>query len=678
MTDIALLEEAIAILDTAFEDGSDCILPDDLASDLGLSSSTVSDSTYDMLRNRLRELKPDSEVFTTVTASNLEHQGTKIRHDPPMTSIAKASHEDRKVQQAMLDKWMADVSSVSSEFYQSYKLDGCALALYYENGRLTKAGLRPRNGRDGEDVTEQVKYVKGIPLTISVPVTCSVRGELICYKSDFEIVQNELKDAGEAVRANPRNHAAGGIRQFKNPSKVKDMRLSFIAHSVVGLANPPFRTEIEREEYCSKVLKIHHVPCYKYSPELLEDMEKQAKGLDYMVDGVVIGVNNLLAQEELGTSGNSDTGTPNGKIAWKFAEEKAFPIVKEIEWNTGRTGSVTPVAIFDPVPLAGTMVSRVTLHNLGFMSRKEIGLGTQIIVLKAGSIIPKVVGVVSGTKKPQHPRKCPSCGDKLETYANEDMLDLLCTNSSCPAQNVSNLCHFLDVIGVCGLGESKVSQLIKSGVVKDRSDFFALTVKDAMKAGLSERQSVLAVAAIWMIPNADKVKDNTELLSKIKASQKNKLSIPAWQIFASFGIESAGKSCGKALIEHFLTFDKIRTATVQELSTVTDVGEKTALLVSQWLTEHSGEIDKLFKYIDPVLPVQGNLTGKTFCLSGGFPEGKRKWEKEIEDRGGKVKGISKSTTVLVQGSDPGADKEEKAKKYGVRILSFEKFKTEFL
>ncbi len=678
MTNIELLEEAIAILDTAFEDGSDCVLPDDIASGLGLDSVVVSDPTYDMLRNRLKEARPDSEVFATVTASNLERQGTKIRHDPPMTSIAKASHEDRSMQQAMLDKWSKDASVVSKDFYQSYKLDGCALALYYENGRLAKAGLRPRNGRDGEDVTEQVKYVRGVPVSLNVPVTCSVRGELICYKSDFEIVQNELREAGEAVRANPRNHAAGGIRQFKNPSKVKDMRLSFIAHSVVGLANPPFRTEIERAEYCNKVLGIEHVPCYKFSPSLLEDMEKQAKGLDYMVDGVVIGVNNLLAQEELGTSGGSDTGTPNGKIAWKFAEEKAFPTIKEIEWNTGRTGSVTPVAIFDPVPLAGTMVSRVTLHNLGFMSRREIGLGTKIIVLKAGSIIPKVVGVVSGKKKPEHPTECPSCGHKLNVDTNKEMLDLVCPDSACPAQNVNSLCHFLDVIGVVGLGESKVSQLVQSGVVKDRSDFFSMTVKDAMKSGLSERQSVLAVAAVWMIPNADKIKDSTELLSNIKSVQKDKLKIPAWQIFASFGIESSGKSCGKALIEHFLTFDKIREATVQELSKVTDVGEKTAGLVVEWLKEHRKEIDRLFKYIDPVLPVQGNLTGKTFCLSGGFPEGKRKWEKEIEDRGGKVKGISKSTTVLVQGSDPGADKEEKAKKYGVRILSFEKFKAEFL
>ena len=709
-----LLELAITILDTAFETGEDLILPDDIAKGLGLvAGQPVPDPTYDMLRIELHALRPDSRIFKDVTASTYEHTGAKVRHDPPMTSIAKASHEDRVQQEQMFFKWLAGVIEKAPHrvsqgefyylqdkkdesrnrfhcglivrypkdyFYQSYKLDGAALALYYEKGKLVRAGLRPRNGTDGEDVTEQVKYVAGIPQELKLPVTCSIRGELLCLKSDFAKVQRELEEAGEDVRANPRNHAAGGIRQFKDPSKVKKMRLSFIAHSVAGQANPPYQTEIERAIYCSKELGVRHVRVQPFNFWELDEMERMAKDLDYMTDGIVIGVNSLHEQDELGNSGGSATGTPNGKIAWKFAEERAMPVVKSIEWNTGRTGSITPVAIFDDVPLAGTMVGRATLHNLGFMRRKGISIGTRIAVLKAGNIIPKVVGVVSDQMASiKYPEKCPSCGGNTKVQQGDgDMVDLICDNASCPAQNVSNLCHFLDVIGVLGLGESKVSALAESGVVRKRSDFFKLDMGDCLKAGFSERQAALALASVWMIPTPDKVKDNGKLIEKVNVAQKSPLKIPLWQLFAALGIESAGKSCGKALVDHFGSFESIRNASVSQLSQVEDVGEKTAQIVHDYLNAHRDEIDEILLYVEPQLPIQGNLTGKTFCLSGGFPDGKKRWEKEIESRGGKIKGVGKTLTALVQGDDPGADKEEKARKYGVRVMTLSQLQSEFL
>lgn len=704
---VELLEQAITILDTAFEAGDDLILPDDVAVGLGLSpNEPVPDPVYDMLRNKLKELKPDSRIFTDVTASDYQHAGKKVRHDPPMTSIAKASHEDRAKQEQMLFKWLADTSSKApavvknGQWYeikgkvrypkgyycQSFKLDGVALGLYYENGKLVRAGLRPRNGVDGEDVTEQVKYVAGIPQELKKAITCSIRGELLCFKSDFEKVQQELRAAGEDVRANPRNHTAGGIRQFKEPEKVKQMRLTFIGHALV-MKNPPYRTAIERAIYCNKELGVRYVRTEPFNFEQLDEMEAKAKELDYGTDGIVVGIDNLQQQEELGNSGGSTTGTPNGLIAWKFAEERATVEIKSIEWNTGRVGAVTPVAIFDDVPLAGTMVGRATLHNAGYMIRKGIDVGTKVLVLKAGNIIPKVVGVVSDGKvktKPKFPDKCPSCGCRTtleHTEGNgsrEEMWELLCENDECPAQNVSGLCHFLATLGILGLGESKVSALAESGIVRRFDDFFRVDIDDCIRAGLSERQGVLAVASLWMVPSPDKEKDNRALVRKIIVARRSKLQIPLWQLFAAFGIESAGKSAGKALVDHFGTFEAIRGASVAQLSEVQDIGEKTAKLIHAYLAGHAEMIDGLLNFIQPQLPVQGTLTGKTFCLSGGFPDGKKHWEKEIEARGGKIKGVGKTLTALVQGEDPGADKEEKARKYGVPIINLETLKAEYL
>ena len=284
-------------------------------------------------------------------------------------------------------------------------MDGVALALYYEDGALARAGLRPRDGINGEDVTEQCQYVDGIPAKLKKRVTCSIRGELICKLKDFDKVQIDLEKAGEKLRANPRNHAAGGIRQFKDPTKTKRMRLSFIAYTIEAQDNPPYKTELERAKYCNDELGVPYIPTKLFKFENLAKMEAGISKLDFEVDGVIVGVNNLETQEQLGRHGDPVTGNPKGKIAWKFREEEATPVVKEIEWKTGRTGKVTAVAIFDAVRLAGTNVSRATLHNAGFMQRRQITIGSKISVRKAGKIIPKVTGVVDGQGEPDFPEK---------------------------------------------------------------------------------------------------------------------------------------------------------------------------------------------------------------------------------------------------------------------------------
>jgi len=724
------LERIIAHLDTLYEVGDDCIHPD--------TGVIVSDGEYDALRRELKSLRPNSTVFNTATASKSDSGVKKIKHDPPMTSISKASHEDRDNQEQQLFKWMADaavghtskslfdlgaktvkyidkktqveqdvvqkertfngkvVTYPRDYFYQTYKLDGVALGLYYEKGKLVAAGLRPRDGVNGEDVTEQVKYVSGIPQTLKQPITCSIRGELICKLSDFEEVQKELAAAGEQLRANPRNHAAGGIRQFKDPTKVKDQRLSFVGYAIEGLDNPPYKTEYERAKFCNKELGVTFVRVETFNFYQLQTLEENVKDLDYEVDGVVIGVNNLEDQEQLGRHGDAKSGNPKGKIAWKFAEERATPSLKMIEWNTGRTGAIKPVAIFDqPVSLAGTQVRRATLHNLGFIFRNEIGFnkkndtpyhGTTLIVLKAGKIIPKVVGVAKGQVNYTHveevpySRICPSCGATVEVKhtpasgSGDDMYELICPNKQdCPAQNINTLLHYLKTFGVLGLGESTVTDLVEYGAVKVPADFYKLTIADCKKSGLSERESLLAIAGINMISAPDKYEDD-DLAKEITKVQRKKKTVPLWKLFAAFGIESAGKSAGKALTDHFGGFDAIRKASVEELEKVGNIGTKTAELVCEYLKAHKTSIDELLKFVEPELPKTGPLTGQTFVLTGGFAEGKKHWEALIEGQGGKCgSAVSKTTNYVIEGADAGS-KADKAKTLGIPLIDVNKLK----
>ena len=308
------LERIISHLDTLYEQGLDCVHPD--------TNEPVSDSHYDDLRRQLQEQRPTSELFATATASEFVSTNLKVVHDPPMTSIEKASHENLETQETQLFKWISKtvastespeveqvaltikgksykdepISYPESFFYQTYKLDGVAIAIYYENGNLIRAGLRPRDGINGEDVTEQVQYVDGIPAVLPEPVTGSIRGELICKLSDFKKVQKALTLTGEKLRANPRNHTAGGIRQFKNPEKTKRMRLSFVAYSIEGLANPPYQTETGRYEFCKTVLGVPYIKAELFRFEDLKILEDNISKLDFEVDGVIIGVNNLGQQ----------------------------------------------------------------------------------------------------------------------------------------------------------------------------------------------------------------------------------------------------------------------------------------------------------------------------------------------------------------------------------------------
>ena len=768
------LEFVITHLDTCYDANDPCLLPQDtpdwLLEEFGLTlGKVVSDPRYDAMRLTLKDLRPNSDLFKTATASKFTTTAKKVKHPWPLVSIEKAYDEDLVIKANMLFKWITDRVAEGSPKYRkspvfdlnakelpeidpktlrvldfstavygqtvkhpawkykkkvfeyprdmlsmSRKWDGLAVALYYENGKLVKAGLRSSNDATiGDDVTEQCKYVEGIPQQLLLPLTLSVRGEVVCRLSNFPLVNSWKKNRGEKEFENARGAAVGGMRQFNDPSLTKHHKLTFCGYDIRGLANPPYKTEIERAKWANKDLGISFVRTEPFNFYTLAALEANAPYIDYQIDGVVISVNDLEDQENYGRHGDAKTGNPKGKIAWKFAEKREPAKIKSIEWNTGRTGVIKPVAIFDVIRLAGTNVTRATLHNLGVMIRNGVDVGTEIEVLKAGSIIPKFVGVKSGkVASPDYPKTCPSCGfqttvnhtppkyKKITTsyvrepgdvivklkvkdkevphlQIQEEMWELVCSNDNCSAKTLNNFTHFLDQMGVLGLGDVIVGKLIGGGKVRDRSDFYKLSINDCKQCGLSERESMLAVARIWQVQNPTDLAD-TELLQEILLIFRNKMPVKVSfaKFFAALGIPTAGKSAGKELMGHFGTWDAMCKASADELRIVEGVGDKTAPIIHEYLRKNKVEIDNLLSNIELEKPkVGGKLSGKKFCFSGGFPDGKEHWEKKVEDLGGEVSSsVSKKLTYLVAG--PGSEgKSIKAKELGVPIIDLDGLKS---
>jgi len=674
--EIAELESVIPVLDTLYEEGEDCVHP--------LTGKIVSDSEYDAMRTRLAFLAPKSPVLKDVTASNVSTFVKKVKHTPPMVSIHKANGtlDERNKE---LDRWKRDVlkelsykEPVEKWAVQAYKLDGVACALYYEKGKLVSVGLRPRDGVTGEDVTENAKFVEGVVQQLPIPLTGTIRGEIICKKSVFEKVkadwQNAKYDLGSEPK-NPRNYAAGSIRQFKNPGITKERQLTFIAYVIIS-DDVKETDEIERAKWSNKTLKVPYVQTRPFRYDDLAKLEEMAEDLDYEVDGVVLSVRNIDDREQMGHHGGSPTNPPKGRLAWKFEEEHADPKIKEIPWETGRTGELIPVAEFPGVQLAGTTVCRCTLHNLGFMLRSKIGVGTIVRIIKSGKIIPKVIGVISGHTTPDYPKKCPTCGHATvveQSASDPDMKSLMCPNLSCGARAVNSICHYLSTLGVKGVAESTAQKLYDAKLVKTLDQLYSLTPKQLADIGMGDRNSRLCVARIHMIDQAEKVDDKDLDAAIVKVQGKMK-EVPLWQFFAALGIEGAGKTAGRALVSHFGNFQAIMNAKEEDLAEVDGIGDKTAKVIADFFKHNKTLVDNLLEHIEPQLPKGGKLEKFTFCFTGGFPEGKSHWEKKVEELGGKMaSSVSKKVNYVVVGTDAGS-KEKKADELGIQKLSLDDLK----
>lgn len=692
--EILELEELIVALDTAYEAGDDCIHP--------LTGKVVSDPEYDLLRKQLQELKPDSAILKDVTASKLMSGSKKVKHNPPMVSISKAigTLQDRTdILKDFIEKVSQELNypDAEKELVQAYKRDGVAVALYYEEGKLVRAGLRPRNGTDGEDVTENIQYVEGVPLELwehdkdgnrvrFLPVTCSIRGELECKKSVFRKIVGDWQNPKfglDSEPKNPRNYTAGSIRQFCDPKVTKERKLSFTGYSIFSWTSKdqslsaPYKTEIDRAKYCNAKLRIPYVQVRPFRHVDLKTLEDICLQMDYEVDGIVISVNNLEDSEQMGTHGGSATGNPKSKIAWKFAEESVIVEVKDIVWTPGRTGKLTPVLVFDGVQLDGTTVSQCTGHSLGFLdgsskaSLGEITKWSKIRIIKSGKIIPKVIEIVSKgfQQNSAPPDRCPSCDSKLQHKQGEDGKNLVCLNEFCGERACANIVHFLSTLGVKGIGDSIVATLLEKKLIEDFSGLYDLSVKDVRSAGFTERESALIVARLLFCPDPAHQSDS-DLVEFCNTAGDELLEIPAAQLFAALGIPGAGKTAGQTLVAHFGTFEAIRAATWDELLEVDGLGEISATAIIGYFIRYRSMIDALLQRIKPLGKKMGKLSGQTFVFSGGFDGGgKQAWEKKVLDEGAVVSGsVGKSTNYLVVGTDAGS-KVDKAKQIGVKMLT---------
>jgi DNA ligase (NAD+) len=657
-----LLEEALPILDSEFEAGTDCLLPADLYDGLrqyplfNHLSNPVTDPQYDAIKKRLKKLRPElfepGGKFEGTTASQNDFSAAKkIKHSPPMTSVKKADG-DLAEKSAILKKFLQDCmnslgytsnrvvhgnrSKSDPAFAMSFKRDGVSVRLYYEKGKLVRAGVRPRDGINGADVLAHVRYVKGVPQLLPEPIDCAIGGELEIRLPDFEAINQERVKTGEKLLANPRNATAGAMNPLGDPDVVRQRRVSFIGHSI-HMDNPPYRTAIERAKYANQHLKVPFVRVEEFDYQQLAKMEALVPQLDYEVDGIVIEVNHLEDQENLGQHGGSVTGDPVGKIAWKFLEQKAMPEVSEIVWQAGRTGKITPVCKFPGVRLAGTTVTNASAHNLGRVQAWGIGKGAVITVYKAGKIIPFIENVVKKAPVVDHPQSCPACNSATSIKKGASGTELWCDNANCPAKLVGTFVHYLSTFGVKGVAESVVTAMIGAGLLHTYADFYRVTPEQLEKAGLTEREAVLAYARIHMIDGADQIKNNTVLRSRADKAAANKKEIDIAKLIAALGIPGAAKGTGRDLTSHFRDFDRICKATEDDFLAVPNVGDSTAASLAEWFSSHCSDLDELLKYVEPQKPKSGKFNDMSFVFTGGQPDpgGKDYWEEKVEANEGR-------------------------------------------
>ncbi|WP_442637123.1 NAD-dependent DNA ligase LigA [Rossellomorea marisflavi] len=618
-----------------------------------LDKPSVPDSEYDQ---RLRELIELEDQFPDLKSPDSPTQRVggaildffeKVEHRTPMLSLGNAFNEqdlrdfDRRVRQAVGD----DFSYVCE-----LKIDGLAVSLRYEGGRFVQGATRG-DGSIGEDITSNLKTIRSIPLKVKDTAAFEVRGEAFMPKRSFEALNAAKEERGEEPFANPRNAAAGSLRQLDPKiaasrnldiflyalAEIGDMGIESHSEGLDRLDELGFKTNPERKR-CATI------------EEVLEYVEKWTQGrphLSYDIDGIVIKVDALDQQSELGTTAKS----PRWAIAFKFPAEEVVTILKDIELSVGRTGVVTPTAILEPVRVAGTTVQRASLHNEDLIREKDIKIGDHVVIKKAGDIIPEVVNVLEEKRTGEEqefsmPTHCPECESELVRLEGE--VALRCINPKCPAQIREGLIHFVsrNAMNIDGLGEKVISQLFREQLIEDVADLYRL-----------EREQLLALERM-----GEKSVDN--LLAAIEASKKNSLE----KLLFGLGIRHVGAKAAKTLSQEFGTMDKLSSASAEELTAVNEIGGKMAeAIVAYFENEEVQEllqelkdagVNMEYKGPKPVAAsdVDSYFAGKTIVLTGKIEQLSRNEAKErIEALGGKVTGsVSKKTDLVIAGEEAGS------------------------
>lgn len=623
----------------------------------------ISEAALDALKHELYQLEQEYLDLITPDSPTQRVGGKvaggfkKVTHDVPMLSIEDAFSRTE------VDAWLVRLKKIrpngTYHFYVEPKMDGLAVSLVYENGVLVR-GVTRGDGRVGEDVTHSLRTVEEIPLTLPHTGRIEIRGEVYMPKKQLEMLNKELKKKKMPLLANPRNAAAGSIRQV-DPKMAAERKLSFMAYRLIS--DHHLATHAE----CHGLLKKLGVPvnplgmlCNDLNAVEHAYIKLQSKraSLAYWIDGLVVNVNDLPLVEQLGVVGK----TPRGILAWKFPAEQGTTKVKDIVVSVGRTGALTPVATLEPVALAGTTVTHASLHNEDEIKRLGLKIGDTVIVEKAGDIIPKIIQVLpklrTGNEKAfRMPKKCPICGSAVTRRAGE--VATVCTNRGCFAQEVNRLLHFVSraAADIRGLGDKIVEQLVQEGLVRTEADFYKLTVDDLK--GLERFADVSA----------------QKLVNEIQAHRTLSLA----RFINALGIRHVGEETARDLAQHFGTFQALRRASREELNAVEGIGDVVAQSIVDFF-QSPQELKRVDHLLDVVTPgqeagrQQGPLTGTTWVFTGSLNTMSRDDAKRlVRTLGADVsESVSKKTSFIVVGADPGS-KADKAQKLGVTILNEQQF-----
>jgi DNA ligase (NAD+) len=633
-----------------------------------LDSPEISDAEFDKLMDELIALEaahpelvtPDSP--TQRVGGKPSEEFAKVRHSTPMLSLGKTTSE------AELRDWERRVHELTGESQVDYvcelKLDGMSLALRFASGKLA-LGLTRGDGTIGEDVTPNVRTVRSVPLTIANKTLekaglrgdFEVRGELLMPLAAFQRMNEEREQQGLPVFANPRNATAGTVRTLE-PNVTAQRRLDFFAYGLLADGRPLFDRN-------SKVLKALEVAGFKVNPhhkfaknleqvmEFVNQTDSVRDSLPYEIDGVVVKVDRVALQDELGFTGKA----PRWAIAYKFAARASETQIEDIFVSVGRTGKLTPVAALKPVSIGGTTVTRATLHNMDETERLGVRIGDWVAVERGGDVIPKVVRVLEdkprGTREFHMPTRCPECGGHVVRAEGE--ADHRCVNANCPAKLRESIRHFASrgVMNIEGMGDALVNQLVEAGLVKSVADVYDLTEPQLLELERMGKKSA------------------ENILREIENSKK----LPLERVIYGLGIRMVGERTAQFLAEHFGSMDALMAASEEELQAVNEIGPRVSQSIREFFDEPKNValVERLRR---AGLTFKGQkkqrgtaLAGKTFVLTGTLERHTRDEAKKlIEDAGGKVSGsVSKKTDYVVAGAEAGS-KLDKAKELGVAVI----------
>lgn len=629
-----------------------------------MDNPTMSDYDYDHQLRRLEELEaahpelvtPDSP--TQRVGGQVQEGFQPVTHQVPLESLqdvfdpGELSEFDQRVRGAVPE----------AEYDVEPKVDGLSVALEYVDGAFVRGATRG-DGRVGEDVTANLKTIRAIPLKLPEPVPhLIVRGEVFMPRTVFARLNEDREQNGEALFANPRNAAAGSLRQL-DPRIAAARQLSIIVFNVQYVEGISFITHTESLDWLERMRfkVIPHDTCstIEQAGASIRSIGENRTAYPYDIDGAVVKVNSLQERSLLGSTAKF----PRWAAAYKYPPEQKPSRVLDIVVQVGRTGVLTPRAVLEPVRLAGTTVQSASLHNQDYIAEKDIRVGDTVLVQKAGEIIPEVVGVVrekrpEGTQPYRLPERCPVCG--AHVARDEDGAAIRCTGAECPAQLLRNLTHFAsrDAMDIEGLGPAVVEGLVKAGLVRTPGDLYRL-----------EAQSVAQLERMGQ-------KSAENLIAAIEKSKSRDLS----RLLFAFGIRQVGQKAAKVLAARFGTLDRLSQATVEELTAVDDIGEITARSLAEWL--HSDQAEHLIASLkgagvntaSQAQPVDDRLAGKTFVLTGTLEHFSRaEAGARIEALGGKVSSsVSRKTSYVVAGEEAGS-KLDKANALGITVLSEAEF-----